>query len=492
VSVEKDYYTLLKVPRNATTEQIRRAFREAAHQLHPDKNIRLGETELFLSVSKAYETLIDPDLRAAYDEELAAADVAFAAASPFHLNILNSRNNLLELDEPQVHYILLDIFPSADLPEIRPPINLSIVIDRSTSMDGKRMDQVRAAVLAILEDLQPEDNTSITAFSDRADVIVSPDQAKVLATARARLSLLQAGGGTEIAQGLTTGLDEIHQTFSKEGINHLVLLTDGRTYGDEELCLELADQAAAAGITINCVGIGSDWSDRLLDEIASRTGGHVIFLNTPRAVTDLLHSIYDSLSQIVAKNLQIDGALGQQVDLRSAYRLLPEPMPLGDSFPMTLGHLPRNSSVRLLLELVVHPLAGASELTLAHLNLRGDLIGVDSETKTLPLDISLPVVSEADPNPPPQEISSALNMLALYKMQEKARHEVELGQSSQAARRLENLATQLLAAGERDLAKAALHEAVQLSRSKRFSTEGEKTLKYGTRALLLLPPSSES
>jgi len=198
------------------------------------------------------------------------------------------------------------------------------------------------------------------------------------------------------------------------------------------------------------------------------------------------------LTQIIAKTLQIDGALGQQVDLRSAYRLLPEPMPLGDSFPMTLGHLPRNGSIRLLLELVVHPLTGASELTLAHLNLRGDLVGADSETKTLPIDISLPVSSEADPQPPPQEISSALNMLTLYKMQEKARHEVELGQSAQAAKRLENLATQLLAAGERDLAKAALHEAVQLSRSKRFSTEGEKTLKYGTRALLLLPPASES
>ena len=291
---------------------------------------------------------------------------------------------------------------------------------------------------------------------------------------------------------MTTGIDELHQTFSKEGINHLVLLTDGRTYGDDELCLELADQAAAAGITINCVGIGSDWSDRLLDEIASRTGGHVIFLNTPRAVTDLLHSIYDSLKQIVAKNLQINGSLGQQVDLRSTYRLLPEPMPLGDSFPMTLGHLPRNGSVRLLFELVVHPLAGVSEITLAHLNLSGDLLSANSETKTLPLDISLPVSSEADPKPPPQEISSALNVLALYKMQEKARHEVELGQAAQAARRLENLATQLLAAGERDLAKAALHEAVQLSRSRRFSKEGEKTLKYGTRALLLLPPANES
>jgi phage shock protein A len=60
-----------------------------------------------------------------------------------------------------------------------------------------------------------------------------------------------------------------------------------------------------------------------------------------------------------------------------------------------------------------------------------------------------------------------------------------LGQSQQAAHRLENLATQLLASGERELAKAALNEAARVTQTRRFSTEGEKVLKYGTRSLLL-------
>jgi Ca-activated chloride channel family protein len=76
-------------------------------------------------------------------------------------------------------------------------------------------------------------------------------------------------------------------------------------------------------------------------------------------------------------------------------------------------------------------------------------------------------------------------------MQEKARHEAELGQVAQAARRLENLATHLLAEGERELAKAALNEAVQLTQARRLSPEGEKILKYGTRSLLLRTPTGE-
>jgi Ca-activated chloride channel family protein len=70
-------------------------------------------------------------------------------------------------------------------------------------------------------------------------------------------------------------------------------------------------------------------------------------------------------------------------------------------------------------------------------------------------------------------------------MQEKARHEAELGQYQQAARRLERLATHLIAQGERKLARAAIGEAERLARAQNLSTEGQKTLKYGTRALLI-------
>jgi Ca-activated chloride channel family protein len=492
VEAGKDYYSLLGVPRNATPEQLRRAYREAAHQLHPDKNIAPGETELFLEVSQAYETLIDAESRTAYDAELAELEEKLASESPFSYSIQHSKPAILRLEEPQVHYVMIDIKGSDTLPDYRPPINLSIVIDRSTSMQGERLDQVRSAVTAILRDLQPEDSASVVAFSDKAEVIVSPDQAKDMSAARARLSLMQAFGGTEIAQGLSLGLDELHRNYNREGINHIVLLTDGRTYGDEDLCFELAEDAMKYGITINGVGIGSDWSDRFLDELSSKTGGSVLFLNTPKAVTDLLSGIYDDLSQIVAKKVRMEGATGQAVDLRELFRLLPDPMPLSDTLPVTLGNLPKNSSIRILLELVVHPAPGLSQLPVAQLKISGELVGRGLEPQEVPLSIELPLTDEPELDPPPKEIASALNLLSLYKQQEKARHEAELGELAKAARRLENLATQLLAAGERELAKTALNEAVTISQSKKISEEGEKTLKYGTRALLLPAPAKSS
>ena len=486
----EDYYALLGVPRNATQEQIRRAFREAALRLHPDKNLRPGETELFLDANRAYEVLNDPARRAVYDRELLEAEAELRSGSGFTCAIQHSRQALLQLDEPQVHYLLLDVTPAPGFEAARPPINLCIVVDRSTSMRGQRLDQVRSAAQAILEGLQEGDKASIVAFSDRAEVVVSPDQAKDRAVSRARLSLLQAGGGTVIGQGLETGLAELHASFSHDGVNHLLLLTDGRTYGDETACLDMADLAIKDGITISGVGIGADWNDRFLDDLTSRTGGAVAFLDTPKAVTALLQRTFEALSRVFASRVQLEGAFAQEVDLRSAFRLLPDPTPMADALPITLGHLPRDGQIRLLLELVVHPIGQISELVLANLTVCGDILGVGLERQKLPFEIRCPVSRHPDPEPPPQDIVATLNLVALYRMQEKARHEAELGHSSQAARRLENLATHLLASGERDLAKAALNEAQRLVHTRHLSTEGEKRLKYGTRALLLPSKSS--
>lgn len=386
----------------------------------------------------------------------------------FQVEIQQSSKSLVQLDEPQVHYLLLDIRPGKQIPVVHPPVYLAIVFDCSTSMMGPRLDQMRSVVMAILKAMQPEDRASVVVFSDRAEVILTPDQARVASVADARLQRVKPRGGTEISQGLTAGMDEIHRYYSQEGVNHIILLTDGRTYGDEDLCMGIASEAAEQGIAINSIGIGSDWSDRLLNDLAIKTGGQVTFLSARKAVTDILHTIHQG---IVMRHVQVNGSLGEHIDLRSALQLQPEPVKLDNRFPVTLGHLPYDGTLQLLLELVIRPNIEEVELTLVHLNVSGDLPGQESEVLSVSIDIILPIANEPDPNLSPDDFTSARNINSFNRAVKKARREAELGQDTKAVFRLFNLASQLITSGEFDLAKATLNEAIHLSQPRIRETE---------------------
>jgi Ca-activated chloride channel family protein len=86
-----------------------------------------------------------------------------------------------------------------------------------------------------------------------------------------KIQLLQAGGGTEIFKGLEMGFSQVSQFRSNNRVNHVILITDGRTYGDEASCDQLADQSSALGISISALGIGTQWNDKFLDHLTSKT-----------------------------------------------------------------------------------------------------------------------------------------------------------------------------------------------------------------------------
>ncbi|HEX3053286.1 MAG TPA: hypothetical protein VHP83_21690 [Aggregatilineaceae bacterium] len=77
-------------------------------------------------------------------------------------------------------------------------------------------------------------------------------------------------------------------------------------------------------------------------------------------------------------------------------------------------------------------------------------------------------------------------------MQQKAEDALAQGNVAEATRKLENLATRLLAAGQEDLAQMAALEARRVSSTSSLSEEGRKTLKFGTRRLLALPEPREN
>lgn len=252
-SNKPDHYAILGVFRDASQEEIKRAYFEAAQKLHPDKNVAAGETELFLEVQQSYEILSNPKRRNLYDATLPPE---IDVNSVVKHDVYFSRSNLVKVSEPQLVYVLFEISAREQKEALpAPPLNICLVIDRSTSMQGEKMDMVKATAIQLLRSLRPEDVFSIVAFSDRAEVIVPAGLNQDSRKQEGRIQMIHASGATEIFNGLEAGVNEIRRTLDPSRVNHIILLTDGQTYGDEQACLKLADEAAALNIGISGMGI---------------------------------------------------------------------------------------------------------------------------------------------------------------------------------------------------------------------------------------------
>lgn len=488
MDASRNLYAILGVPPEATQDDIRDAYRVMARRFHPDANPNEGADLQFRDIATAYETLSDPRLRIQFD----AARRQFRDEPAYYsLRVTPSKRVLATLEEPQVIYLLTEIVPfhqgkAQQRRDTR--LNLTLVLDRSTSMRGVRLDKVKIAAQQIIEQLTLEDILSIVSFSDRADVLIPANPVRDKTALRAMVSMMRADGGTEIYHGLAAGMEQTERYSGPRRVNHIVLLTDGRTFGDEAQCLQLAEYAAKKGIGISAMGIGEAWNDEFLDSLASTTGGTSAYINSPSAVVSFLNDRVRSLGDSFAERLQLSIAPDADVVLESAFKLLPSPQPIEvRPQPIPIGALEINRPVSLLIQLQMPPSRKVGFRTVSRLDVTGDILAADRQGFKVLSDISVEISEDPPPEDPPLAILDALGKLSLYRMQQKAELALQSGKVEEATRRLENLATRLLAAGQEELAQMAMVEARRVYNTNMLSEEGRKTLKFGTRMLLALP-----
>ncbi|KAA3643211.1 MAG: VWA domain-containing protein [Chloroflexi bacterium] len=489
-----NFYARLGVSKNASPQQIRDAYHSAARRLHPDTNQSDEATELFLQVQEAYEVLSNPDQRKAYDKTLPddidpPADVM--------INAVYSRSVLPRIDDSQLVYVLLDLMSAQQADEknngaVQAPLNVALVLDTSTSMEGPRLETVKATAIKLVEQLQSNDVLSIVSFSDRAEVVIPATRGLDAKKVAARISTLNAGGGTEMFQGLQAGFNEVSHGVSPSFINRIILLTDGRTYGDEQKCLMLATRAGSKGIKISGVGIGSEWNDEFLDNVASQTGGQSIFAQDIDDLSEIIETQISGAQQTFANRVTLDFQTPDNVELRYAFRLAPDAGPLSYASPMELGSIPLQSNLSIIMEMEIKSIGEDKDL----LTLAEGQLSLEVPTRNIPstsarISLARSVEDAPELKPPPQILIKAMSRLSLYRMQEGARKDVEDGNVDKAVRKLHNLATQLLGAGENGLAQTVLLEADYLEENGKLRKDSEKQIKYGTRALLLETGSEE-
>ena len=472
---QSDYYQILGLKRNASTGEIEEAFQRLQAESEGIQNESV-ESDSSITIH-AFEVLSNPERRRLYDSLLAETQPPTLTSG-----IKVSSPQLAVLDIPQILYLLVELRPQDNNIGTSLPLNLCLVLDRSSSMRGERLDQVKNALQMLLEKLSPGDVLSVVSFSDRAQIVLPARPIGKHQEPIAKIQDIQVAGGTEIFQGLSAGMQQMHQVMIGDYNNHLILLTDGHTYGDVDQCLQLAAKAADEGIVLNAFGIGADWDDQFLDALVAPSNGLAQYIDMPQTIVTTLGTRLKSVGAVFARNVRLRENWPRWVTLLDSFRLTPFAKPLSseDGY-IGLGDIEGRAPLILLLELSIasHPIETRITIPLTFVV---EIPGQGEQSFEEQTQIS--ILAGGSTVAPPPDLLRAVRLLTLYRLNEKVWQEVESGQLDKAAMRMHHLSTRFLEGGESNLAKQANVEARRLLSSGKLSSAGRKRLKYGTRTLM--------
>jgi Ca-activated chloride channel family protein len=400
-----------------------------------------------------------------------------------------NKSHLPVMNTQQLVYVLVEATPGAAMAQVQMPLNLSLVLDKSGSMQGKKIQNLREAAKLVVDRLGPQDTISIVAFSDKKYLIAESQPLTDQEDLKKKIDRIRDGGGTAISGGMGQGLAELDKAMGPDRISRMLLLTDGQTFGDEKQCKRLGQQAGDQGIVVSALGLGDDWNEELLDEIAAASGGVADFIDSPDKIVGFFDRAVQSMQDTVIQNAQMILRLANGVTPRQVWQVLPMISnlgyrPLSDrDVQVALGELEKGQPRSLLVELLVGS-RPAGTYRIAQAEISYDVPGLKLAGERVKADILLDLTADAvQAKQYDAEVMNIVEKVTAFKLQTRALEEAKMGNVAGASQALRAAATRLLEMGEQDLAQSAMEEADNLDKSGQMSSYGTKKLRYQTRKL---------
>ena len=198
----------------------------------------------------------------------------------------------------------------------RDAVTLTFVIDISGSMaDGDRLELVKDSIAILVESLDEADTVSIVAYDTTARVVLDPTPGDEYRTITRAVDRLSPGGSTNAEEGLTLGYDLADDAFDRDGLNRVILLSDGVANVGEtgpNGIFERIERAADSGIDLLTIGVGlGNYNDVLMEQLADQANGQYRYVDTideaERVFAEDLTGTLVTIARDVKVQVEFDG-----------------------------------------------------------------------------------------------------------------------------------------------------------------------------------------
>jgi len=226
------------------------------------------------------------------------------------INFNTSLNNKYFYDDKQV-YLLVDLKAErVAAAKERTPLNISIVIDRSGSMaDKNKLEFVKKSVKYIIDQAERDDYVSVVTYDDYVDVLQRSSKIDDKYDLNEMISRLQPGGFTNLSDGMFEGYDQVNKTYKKGYVNRVLLLSDGlanRGITDRHKLADMVrEKNRRDGITISTFGVGNDFNENLMADIADYGKGNYYYIKNSSDIPEIFASEMNGVRNMVGQGTKI-------------------------------------------------------------------------------------------------------------------------------------------------------------------------------------------
>jgi Ca-activated chloride channel family protein len=272
------------------------------------------------------------------------------------------QNQYVQAQQPQELIARLRVGTRPLAAEGRQPIHLALVIDTSGSMEGQAIADARAAAITLVDSLDDGDRVSVIGFHSTTDLIVPSTEidrgTKLLI--RKKLESIEAKGTTDLAGGLHRAIEQL--AIQRDGeIRRVVLLSDGLP-NDPGPIASLASQLSSYGAPITALGLGLEFDETLLAQIAQLSGGKFHFIEDSKQVASVFQQEVLRLDRSVAKNAVLELMPGPGVTIAGVIGR--SPVASGRGLQIPLGDLGEDETRDVLIRLQITPRADTAAVEL--------------------------------------------------------------------------------------------------------------------------------